>query len=276
MSVAISVIIPYFNSSRTILETVKSLEKQSFKAFEVIIVDDGSTMEEAAQLSLLESNKLNYLMLKQENKGATEARNYGAQCAKGSYLIFLDSDDIIAPTYLEKCFNILEGNKNIKLVYSLARRFDASDEPWQLGDFHEFKDILHYNMIPIIAMHRKNDFFSVGQFDKNLSFFEDWDLWIRLLKDGGRVFRINEVLFYYRMRKSEDSLTNFKDKNNFINIINKNYIYNKYIDDYNLYYGAPIDWLHNNILLKNKFYNAWNKKIERNFKNILKKLKIRR
>ena len=64
MSVAISVIIPYFNSSRTILETVKSLEKQSFKAFEVIIVDDGSTMEEAAQLSLLESNKLNYLMLK--------------------------------------------------------------------------------------------------------------------------------------------------------------------------------------------------------------------
>ena len=142
MSVAISVIIPYFNSSRTILETVKSLEKQSFKAFEVIIVDDGSTMEEAAQLSLLESNKLNYLMLKQENKGAAEARNYGAQCAKGSYLIFLDSDDIIAPTYLEKCFNILEGNKNIKLVYSLARRFDASDEPWQLGDFHEFKDIL--------------------------------------------------------------------------------------------------------------------------------------
>ncbi|WP_277394534.1 glycosyltransferase [Neisseria mucosa] len=131
----------------------------------------------------------------------------------GKYFLFLDSDDLILPDYIEKCLTVLENNPDCKLVYPLAEYFDAQEGLWNLPDYDGLESLLKGNRIPIISMHRAEDFVSLGGFDENLTTHEDWDLWIRLLSNGGTVIRIPEVLFRYRKRRDGSSLINRLEQN---------------------------------------------------------------
>ena len=91
--------------------------------------------------------------------------------------------------------------------------FDAQEGLWNLPDYDGLESLLKGNRIPIISMHRAEDFVSLGGFDENLATHEDWDLWIRLLSNGGEVIRIPEVLFRYRKRRDGSSLINRLEQN---------------------------------------------------------------
>ena len=98
-------------------------------------------------------------------------------------------------------------------MYPLAEYFDAQEGLWNLPDYDGLESLLKGNRIPIISMHRAEDFVSLGGFDENLTTHEDWDLWIRLLSNGGTVIRIPEVLFRYRKRRDGSSLINRLEQN---------------------------------------------------------------
>ena len=149
----------------------------------------------------------------QNNQGVAAARNHAARLAGGKYFLFLDSDDLILPDYIEKCLTVLENNPDCKLVYPLAEYFDAQEGLWNLPDYDGLESLLKGNRIPIISMHRAEDFVSLDGFDENLTTHEDWDLWIRLLSNGGTVIRIPEVLFRYRKRRDGSSLINRLEQN---------------------------------------------------------------
>ena len=212
-SPTVSVMIPYYNCKEYIVETIQSVLSQSHQNFEIIIVDDGSDPEHADYLREFLADKPAIRYAVQNNQGVAAARNHAARLAGGKYFLFLDSDDLILPDYIEKCVTVLENNPDCKLVYPLAEYFDAQEGLWNLPDYDGLESLLKGNRIPIISMHRAEDFVSLGGFDENLTTHEDWDLWIRLLSNGGTVIRIPEVLFRYRKRRDGSSLINRLEQN---------------------------------------------------------------
>lgn len=212
-SPTVSVMIPYYNCKEYIVETIQSVLSQSHQNFEIIIVDDGSDPEHADYLREFLAGKPAIRYAVQNNQGVAAARNHAARLAGGKYFLFLDSDDLILPDYIEKCVTVLENNPDCKLVYPLAEYFDAQEGLWNLPDYDGLESLLKGNRIPIISMHRAEDFVSLGGFDENLTTHEDWDLWIRLLSNGGTVIRIPEVLFRYRKRRDGSSLINRLEQN---------------------------------------------------------------
>lgn len=107
----ISVIIPCYNAADTIVRTLESVEEQTFKDYEVVLIDDGSLDNTKNIVTNYIKEKDNYVFLKQENKGVSTARNYGLNNAKGKYIAFLDADDVYHPLFLETLFNEIEKNR---------------------------------------------------------------------------------------------------------------------------------------------------------------------
>ena len=199
MSVIISVIIPCFNNQQTIDETIQSVLQQSLTNWELIIVDDGSTDESVNLInSIIEvNNSKNIKLICQENSGPSKSRNKGAAIANGKYLLFLDADDLIHSSYLEKAVKLLEENSQLHLVYSNAEFFEAKKGAWKLPAFSK-KGLLLENSIFMSAVIRTEDFRIIGGIDETLNYIEDWELWLRLVYAFDGVYKINETLFYYR------------------------------------------------------------------------------
>ena len=121
------------------------------------------------------------------------------------------------------------------------------------------------NCIFICSLIKRETFIEVGKFDTNLTFTEDWDLWIRIVKTKGIhcVHRIPEVLFYYRKRQSKTSLTDNMEVNNNAEK-SRLYIYTKHYDFYKKYYLGLESLMHTiyeNLDYKERYYNIWYKKL---------------
>src|SRR5260221_4747199 len=130
-----SIIIPSYNRGHVIRRAIDSVVNQSFQEFEIIVVDDGSS-DNTRQLveSLPHKEKIFYV--RQENKGASAARNLGASKAKGDYLIFLDSDDYLGEIALAGYFNVLHsGPFKLAMGYSIyvngAGKLLSRVHPWK-------------------------------------------------------------------------------------------------------------------------------------------------
>lgn len=203
----ISIIIPYYNCARYIEETLQSIEQQSYRNFEVILVNDGSHESDTKILENIIQEKSYIQYVYQNNKGVANARNTGGRLAKGKFLLFLDADDLLHQEYLQKTIEVLQSTPNCKLVYTKAQFFEAQTGDWRLSPYLGLKSILQSNMIYITALHRHVDFEDLNGFDEDLQTHEDWDYWIRLLQDGGHAICLDEILFFYRKRHDKDSLT---------------------------------------------------------------------
>ena len=197
----ISVIIPCFNDAAYLAETLQSLDEQSYQNFEIILVDDASTDAKTQMiLEKLSHPKLTLIQL-ESNSGPAVARNRGIENAKGKYILPLDADDKIAPTFLEKAKQVLDENHNIGIVYCEAEFFGGKTGKWELPAY-SFPEILVANMIFATGMYRKEDWKSVGGYNENMrQGNEDYDFWLSILELGREVYQIPEVLFYYRIKE---------------------------------------------------------------------------
>lgn len=194
----ISVIIPCYNDGKYIDDAVDSVLAQTFQDFEIIIINDGSTDEETNRL-LNSYNKPKTKVITTENQGRAKARNTGIGNAKGKYIFTLDSDNKMAPTYLEKTYEVLDNNENIGIVYGRAEYFGSRSGEWVLPEY-KFPNILVKNCIDCAALFRKNDWEKAGGYNPNLKYGkEDRDLWLSIIELGKEPYRIDEILFYYRV-----------------------------------------------------------------------------
>ena len=197
----ISVVIPCYNHGRFIEETLASVTAQTFTDWEIIIVDDGST-DIYTQDLLGNAQFSKCRIMRVANGGPSRARNIGIQAAAGRFILLLDADDKIAPTYLQKSYDTIKSDKEIGIVYCLAEYFGQRNGLWALPPY-SLAGILKSNMIFISALFRKSAFEAVGGFDETLRYgTEDWDFWLSIIeKTGCRVVRLDEILFYYRKHK---------------------------------------------------------------------------
>lgn len=202
----ISVIIPCFNTAKYLPETLDSLFNQTLQDFEVIAIDDGSSDNTLQILKEYEQKYSNMKVLTQQNQYCIIARMNGIQFAQGKYLVCLDSDDILHPEYLEKCSAIAEKDESVSIVFSDVQLFGAKNQLWKT-EFNIEKLLLD-NGLYITSLIRKSHFDAVGGFDTNLMMYEDWDVFISIIKNGGKTAKIEETLFYYRQREEGNSVCN--------------------------------------------------------------------
>lgn len=198
MDTIISIIIPCYNHGKYIHDAINSVLKQTFQDFEIIVIDDGST-DILTQKVLSELNHPKLKIFRIENMGVSNARNFGIISSIGQYILLLDADDMIRPTFLEKSLTILHSNPLIKTVTSDVMLFGRKKGGYHLPKF-TLEKLIAQNVLVITSLFRRVDFDKTLGFNKNMkNGFEDWDFWISLLKTGGDVYRIPEYLILYRI-----------------------------------------------------------------------------
>lgn len=250
----VSIIVPVYNCENYLAETLDSIIAQSHFNWECIIVNDGSTdKSESVALQFCKKNK-QFKYLYQHNAGQAAARNNAIEHSKGKYILPVDADDLIKADYIQKAVAILEKNQDVKIVYCEANFFGERSGKWNLPDF-TMEEFLIDNIIFCTALFRKKDFnLTKGYNSQIVKGFEDWDLWISLLETGGEVYKIPEVLFFYRIRPGS---TSYEWKNEKLILIreqmlaNHTDIYKKYFTDnylYILYQSKKYEKKYNSII----------------------------
>lgn len=215
----VSVIMPCCNQAEFMPETLDCLKRQSLSEWECIMVDDGSVdnTEDVAR-KYCEADR-RFIYIKQVNQGPSTARNNAIAHSHGKYILPLDSDDLIGEEYLKLASDILNERDDIKVVYCKAEYFGAKKGEWKLPDFN-WEHFIIRNSIFCTAMFRRSDFDKTPGYNTDMrDGFEDWDFWISLLKEGGKVFRIPQTLFYYRQKSSSRNTDIKKDKEKRLNAI---------------------------------------------------------
>jgi glycosyltransferase involved in cell wall biosynthesis len=179
----VSVIIPTHNREDFITECVESVLKQTFQDFELIVVDDGSNDSAVEKLKPYFS-KLIYL--KQANKGPSSARNTGIRVSNGTWICFLDSDDLWRPKKLEKQIEYFQSNSEAKICYTEEIWYRKGRRVNPAKKHQKYSGWIYEKMLPLciispssVMIHR-SIFDAIGLFDESLLACEDYDLWLRI------------------------------------------------------------------------------------------------
>jgi glycosyltransferase involved in cell wall biosynthesis len=197
-----AVVIPLFNSSAYLEETVASVVAQTRSAAEIILVDDGSTDETAAVIERLARGPgMDCLrVVTQRNAGVAAARNAGIAAAHSDYILPLDADDLIAPEMLEKCAAVLDRDPAVSLVYTDRQDFGDISAAWPAGRF-EAQRLKYFNQLSYCTPFRKAMWADLGGFRRNVSGFDDWDFWLAATVRGYRGHHLAEPLLRHRRRR---------------------------------------------------------------------------
>ena len=205
MTPLVSVIVPVFNVEKYIEDCVISIQNQTYRNIEIILVDDGSTDKSGQICDLLKQKNNRIKVYHNQNKGVCFARNYAIKKAIGKYILPVDGDDIIANTYIEKAVKVLEEDDNIGIVYCKAKFFGKKNYEWNLPEF-SLRRMLLSNIIFVTAIFRKNDWIAVGGFNERMKYgIEDYDFWLSIIELNRKVYKIPEILFYYRISNNTRS-----------------------------------------------------------------------
>jgi len=198
----ISVVVPCYNHGHYLAESLDSVLNQSYNNWECIIVNDGSSdhTEEVSSGFCKKDNRFHLINI--ENGGLANARNVGIKKSLGKYILPLDADDKIGPDYLTEATKILDQDQEVSVVYSKAEYFGEKAGSWELPPYSLF-ELMFNNMIFCTALFRRYDFETYGGYKPDMKYgFEDWDLWLGILKKGGKVVRLDHTHFYYRITKN--------------------------------------------------------------------------
>ena len=209
---AVTVVIAAYNSAHYISQALDSVKAQTFTDYEVVVVNDGSDDREELE-RILNSHPLPVIYISQENKGVSAARNAAIRVAKGEFYAQLDADDQWTPDYLDVQLGILKDNPDVTLVYPNATivgdgvidglefmKISPSE-----GEVN-FESLVRQTCVVMTCVTaRMSAIRAAGMFDESIRSCEDFDLWLRIVKNGGRIVYHRRRLVLYR--RHEGSLS---------------------------------------------------------------------
>jgi glycosyltransferase involved in cell wall biosynthesis len=205
---------PAHNTGPLVADAILSVLRQTYEDFELIVVDDGSTDETAAEARAFTADP-RVRVIEQANGGPSAARNAGIALARGEYISMLDSDDMWLPRYLEVMAAALHGDPAAGLAYTDAWVLDdqtgrirrTTMMHYQRPPAHPPADserflhlLLDRNFVYTSVTVRRSVLEAVGGFNERLWTGEDWELWLRIVAAGYRALRPADVLAIHRLR----------------------------------------------------------------------------
>jgi len=186
-NLTVSVIIPLFNSEKTILRSLKSVESQSYPIKEIVVVNDGSSDNgEKIVQDFINQSKLKTILINQENSGPSRARNIGISASSGDLIAFLDSDDYWSNNKIECQINVIKDLPNFGLIATNRNNeFFESFLIWRFGTVVRLPFYFFFlkNFCPTPTVILKRSIVDkVGLFDEKMKYCEDSDFWRRIAK----------------------------------------------------------------------------------------------
>lgn len=203
----VSVIVPIYNGQKYIERTVRSILNQSYKRVEIILINDGSTDRSSEVVRRIGRG---LQVIEQPNQGAARSRNTGLALSKGKYVLFLDQDDILEPEFLTEAVRTIKRTGSIGVV---ANGYLIDGEGKRLRKIYkskrtrvDLKQLCVNNQIftPSQVLMDRGRLAALRGFDTELAageggvVAEDWELWIRLLREGTMTY-MNDCLMGYRI-----------------------------------------------------------------------------
>lgn len=207
----VSVIVPSYNHRAYVEQTIHSVLSQSYKNLELIVVDDGSKDGSPEFLKKLSDEKKFHLILK-ENQGVCATLNRGISAATGDYITFIASDDLMTSQRIEEQVAFLEQHPQIDVVAGGVQLIDEQSQYLSLKK-PKIQGLLSFDMIirknavaAPTAMFRSQVFKKFGLYKENY-LFEDYYMWLNILKNGGQIFNTDNIWAAYRLNE-----TNFEKR----------------------------------------------------------------
>jgi glycosyltransferase involved in cell wall biosynthesis len=200
-------VIPVYNATPYVRKALDSILSQTFTDYEVIVVNDGSADGDELE-RILESHPVPVVYVRQENKGVSAARNAGIKMARGEFYAQLDADDQWEPDYLRVQVGMLLDDPRVALVYPNAMIVgDSSESGLEYMSVNPsegtvtFQSLIRQDCTVMTCVTaRMNAILDAGMFDEDLRSCEDFDLWLRIIKKGGRIIYHRQLLAHYRRR----------------------------------------------------------------------------
>ena len=219
----ISVVIPFYNSGKYIEQTIITVLNQTFPYYEVLIVDDGSK-DEASLKKLEEIEKMDnrIKVFHKQNEGLAATRDFGAkhssECTK--YLMFLDDDDLIEPTFFECAYWTLETNKEASWAYADSVGFGTMEYTW--NKYFNSEKLKKVNELISEAFVRKSDFNEVKGYElREKAINEDWNFWLKLLSKGKYPVHMSFYGQWYRRKETGELKKASDNQKRSLEIINE-------------------------------------------------------
>lgn len=198
---AVSVVVPCYNGGRFIDQLMTSLARQTFRDFEIVIVDDGSDdLETREKLAALGPA---VRVIHQDNRGPSAARNAGARAARSDILFMLDCDDTIEPTFLAETVPVMRAAPaDVGMVVTDLRLVGA--ENGMVPRYFNRFDLLFTNTLSSGLVLRKQSWEAAGGYDETMrDGYEDWDFSLRLARAGYRGIEVAKPLYIYHIASDD-------------------------------------------------------------------------
>jgi glycosyltransferase involved in cell wall biosynthesis len=214
MKFLVSVILPVYQVEDYLFESLNSIVKQSFKSFEIILVNDGSKDDSIKiALDILKKGKIDYTLINQENKGLASARNIGIKNCKGDWVICIDPDDVVDSNILKRMYNVGISNNldvvccnhqtvgigNINKKASIIGHDQVIEQHHILNQFlKRERKIISPGMLIKVSFIEKNNLY----YNENIYFSEDQHFIWRVLLATDRIGFLNDRLYNYLIRSN--------------------------------------------------------------------------
>src|SRR5208337_2810727 len=193
----VSIVIPAYNPASFLLEAIASASAQTHPHIEIVLVNDGTNKPES--LAILEQAAgLVGVYIEQPNRGLGAARNTGFRAANGEYIVPLDADDLLQPTYAAECLAAIRDSE-AAFAYTDFQVFGTETYQERPGEYNLYR-LLDHNFLTYAALIRRQDWRISGGYDESLKCFgyEDWEFWLRLGARNRFGRYVPKSLFRYR------------------------------------------------------------------------------
>lgn len=222
----VSVVIPNYNHAQYISDAIHSVLNQTFRDFEIIVVDDGSTDDSRETVATF-GDQVQYIW--QKNSGLSAARNTGIRRARGEFIGVLDADDMYEPDFLSVLVPRLQADREAGAVYCGYRFVDASNAPLPQAEAREvppdrlFQALVDGNfLVPESILVRKRCYDEAGLFDVAFRACEDVDMWLRISKRY-KVLGVTNILTRHRILPHSMSTDPSRQTENRLAVIQKHF-----------------------------------------------------
>jgi len=194
----ISVVMPVFNADGFVAKAIESVLNQTFDDFELIIIDNNSTDNSVNIIRSFHDPRI-IIICNEKNFGIGASLNIGIKRARGKYIARMDADDVSYPNRLMNQIRFLQKNRDVSVLGSCASLFDEKGRIWgrispiakpKLKDWLWGSQVIHASVLM-----KTKDVKSVGGYDCKANRFEDYDLWLRMIKNGYVINTLQEELY---------------------------------------------------------------------------------
>lgn len=247
----VSVVIPVYNMEAFLPGTLRSVLDSTYARMEVIVVNDGSTDGSLRVAGEFAAADRRVRVVSQSNSGVCRARNTAIGLARGEYVLPVDADNTIEPTFIARAVEAIESRPGIKVVAPRADFFGDREGEWRLPPF-SLGLLARKNIMDTCALYRRADWERVGGYCEEIIAREDWEFWIAMLKDGGEVVRLPGVEMHYRVRKESKRTHDRRQKRHVIDVLNR-----RHPEFFERELGGPLRYRRTWSALLNRLYRAF-------------------